>query len=287
MLPCMWTRDVVQDVPAEGVIDLADGYLGPELLPLDLMTDAYARAMRAYGAAALAYGANTGALPVRAILASRAHADSPGHCQAENVMVTAGTSQALHLLATTLGAPGDIVLCERASYHLALRLFADFGLKPVPIPSDGEGPDPQAMTSLVAAHRAAGRRICFVYLIPTFHNPTGRTIGEKRRGELLVAARGQELVIVEDDAYAELGLDAVPLPASLAAMACYEGVIRLCTFSKTLGPGLRVGWLLGDKRLIARMEEGGLLASGGCLNHMTSLAVTLLLQGEEYDGRLT
>src|ERR1039457_2440471 len=105
----MWTRDIVQDIPADDVIDLSDGFLGPELLPVSLMANAYATAIDRYGAAALSYGANEGALPLRSALAERMQAASGRPCRAANVLVTAGSSQALHLLVTTLGRPGDVV----------------------------------------------------------------------------------------------------------------------------------------------------------------------------------
>ncbi|MEU9884941.1 PLP-dependent aminotransferase family protein [Sphaerisporangium sp. NPDC051011] len=285
-LPPMWTPGIVQGVPPDGVLDLADGYLDPELLPTGMMASAYAEALDEYGPAALTYGANAGVAPLRGALAERAKVAGGYPCEPENVLITAGTSQALHLLATRLGAPGDVVLCEWASYHLAKRIFSDCGLRTVPIPEDAEGPDPAALSDLLLDLRADGDRAAFAYLIPTFHNPTGRVIGGRRRAELLEVAQDHGLPIVEDDAYAELCLDPIDLPAPLAAMAGYDGVVRLCSFAKTLGPGLRLGWMLADPALVTRLAGGGLLSSGGGVNHLTSLAVTPLIQHGAYDRRL-
>ena len=286
LLPPTWTREIVQDIPPEGLVDLGDGFLAPELLAVDLLAGAYAEALAQYGPAALTYGANEGAMPLRAALADRASAAGGTPCCATNVLVTAGTSHGLHLVATTLARFGDVVLCESTSYHLARRIFTDLGLRPVPIPTDAKGPDPDALLDLARAHRAAGDRVAFAYLIPTFHNPTGRLIGAGRRKEIVAAAQEADLPIVEDDAYAELILDDVVVPPSLAALASYQGVIRLCSFSKTLGHGLRLGWLLADTTFVGRLAAGGLLSSGGALNHLASLAVAPLITSGAYDERL-
>ncbi|WP_066941470.1 aminotransferase class I/II-fold pyridoxal phosphate-dependent enzyme [Microtetraspora fusca] len=280
-----WVPGIVQAVAPDGVADLAPGYLDPELLPTGLIADAYTEALEEYGAAALTYGENQGVLPLRQALAERA-ATGGRPCGPEHVLVTAGTSHALHLLATTLARPGDVVLCEPVCYDFGRRILTDRGLLPSPIPMDGEGPDPAALVEAARAHRAAGRRVAFVYLVPTFHNPTGLLVGEHRRRELVAAARENDVLIVEDDAYAELRLDPVVMPPSLAELAGYTGVIRLCTFAKTLGPGLRLGWMIADPVLTARLAAGGLLSSGGGLNHLASLAVATLLLDGRYDRRI-
>ncbi|GAB3153562.1 aminotransferase class I/II-fold pyridoxal phosphate-dependent enzyme [Microbispora hainanensis] len=280
-----WIAGIVQAVAEDGVADLGPGYLDPDLLPTGLIASAYEEALAEYGAAALSYGENQGVLPLRRALAARAATGGPS-CGPEHVLVTAGTSQALHLLTTTLAEPGDVVLCEPLSYDLGLRILADRGLLLRPIASDVEGPDPQAMAEAARAHRRAGRRIAFAYLMPTFHNPTGLLVGERRRRELVAVARENDIPIVEDDAYTELRLDPVAMPPSLAELAEYDGVIRLCTFSKTLGPGLRLGWMLADPALTGRLAAGGLLTSGGGLNHLASLAVTALVTSGRYDHRL-
>jgi DNA-binding transcriptional MocR family regulator len=125
-----------------------------------------------------------------------------------------------------------------------------------------------------------------LYLNPTFQNPLGFTLPDRRRRELIDVATGSGLLIIEDDAYAELRLDPVPIPPSLAALSGYRNVIRLCSFSKVLGPGLRLGWLLTSPRLARELVSHGVFASGGALNHTTSLAVTTLIADGSYDQHL-
>jgi enduracididine biosynthesis enzyme MppQ len=280
-----WHKGVVQSAAPPGVIDLGPGYLDPGLLPVDLLAGSYAEALAEYGSAALAYGDDRGALTLRRALADRArHADGVP-CEPANVLVTAGTSHALHLLATTLAAPGDVVLVDESCYDLGRLILGDCGLRLREVPGDAYGMRPDA---LHAALRDAlpGTPVVFVYLNPTFHNPTGRLVPLERRRELLEVASRNATLIVEDDAYAGLHLDGIPAPPALAALAGHQGVIRLCTFSKTLAPGLRLGWLLAEPALVDRLAAHGLFRSGGCLNHTTSLAVATLLAHGRFDRHL-
>ncbi|HEX6342489.1 aminotransferase class I/II-fold pyridoxal phosphate-dependent enzyme [Umezawaea sp.] len=282
-----WHADVVQAVSPPGVLDLGPGYLEPGLLPVDLLRDGYARGLAEYGAAALAYGNNAGALPLREVLAERVSAADGVPCGPDRVLVTAGTSYALHLIATTEAVAGRAVFVDETSYDFGRRIFTDHGLRTCEVPSDSLGMDPQALRDAIRRELAAGREPGFTYLTPTFHNPTGRLVGTDRRRELLAVAAEFGVLVVEDDAYAELDLDGGPLPPSMGGLAGYRGVIRLGTFSKTIGPGLRLGWLVADPAVVDRFASRGLLVSGGSANHVTSLAVEGLIRGGEYDRHLT
>ncbi|MEU9853523.1 aminotransferase class I/II-fold pyridoxal phosphate-dependent enzyme [Streptomyces sp. NPDC047974] len=272
-----WRAGVVQAVSPPGVIDLGPGYLEPGLLPVDTVLPLYAEALTEFGPAALGYGANAGADPLRVLLADR-HG-----CTAEEVMVTAGTSQALALLCTALGRPGRSVVVERTCYDLARGIMTDHGLRVREAAADGEGVRPDALDQALSRSTDAA----FVYLTPTFHNPTGTVAGTPRRRELLAVAARHGVPIVEDDAYAELNLDGTGPPPSLAALAGGRGVIRLGSFAKTLGPGLRLGWLQAEPDLVSTLAHRGQLVSGGGLNHLTSLAVTMLMRDGRYDQRLS
>lgn len=274
--------DIVQHVAPIGFLDLGPGYLDPELVPTDTIGRAYSAALARYGDTALAYGHNQGALPYRAALArhlTRTDAEpwTPAH-----LLTTSGTSQALDTLASAFSRPGDVVLTEATTYDLALNIFRDRGLTVSPVTCDADGPDPEAMERAVDLVRASGRRVAFAYLIPTFHNPTARLIPTARRIDLVVAARRQNLLIVEDDAYADLFLDGTEAPPSLTALATWDGVLRLGTFSKTLAPGLRLGWLGGSPALCRRLADRGVAHSGGSPSHLTALAVAELMQDGGY-----
>ncbi|GAA1994979.1 aminotransferase class I/II-fold pyridoxal phosphate-dependent enzyme [Amycolatopsis minnesotensis] len=280
-----WSPGVVQAVSPVGVTDLGPGYLEPALLPVDLLNTGYARAMERFGAAALSYGDNQGALELRTVLASRVAITDGRNCGPEQVLLTAGTSHALHLIATMLCEPGAVVFTDATCYDFGRQLLADSGLRVRAVAGDECGMLPDALGEAVRAERAAGNRVGFVYLIPTFHNPTGLVVPEARRRELLAVTTRHDVLVVEDDAYAELGYDD-PCPASLAAIADYHGVIRLRTFSKTLAPGLRLGWLLAGKPVTDRLVRHGLFVSGGSANHVSSLAVLTMLRTGDYDKHL-
>lgn len=278
-----WHSGFIQSLSPAGVLDLGPGYLDPSLLPVDLLKDAYSTAMSEFGSAMLGYGDNRGALPLRAALAARMQETDGEACGPEQVVITAGTSQALHLIATTFAAAGDVVLVDQTSYDLGRRIFADCGLRLHEVPADDSGMDPAALD---AALGAAGAATAFIYLIPTFHNPTGLVVPMARRQELLTVAAGHKALIVEDDAYADLVLTRGHVPCSLAGLAGYRGVIRLQTFSKSLAPGLRLGWLQAEEKITDRLASLGIFHSGGSPSHMSSLAVLVMLQSGGYSQHL-
>lgn len=277
-----WRCGTVQSVAPPGVTDLGPGYLDPGLLPVGLLREAYSSALPEFGAASLAYGDNRGARPLRIALAARTAADGSTACSPDQLVITAGTSHMLHLLATMFARPGAVVLIDEVSYDLGRRIFTDCGLRLREVPADSAGTDPEA---LAAALRGGGTT-AFIYLNPTFQNPTGLVVPRERRLELLAVAREHETLVVEDDAYADLTLSGPEPPGSLAELARYHGVIRLLTFSKSLAPGLRLGWLQAEHALTERLVSHGLFASGGALNHTSSLAVLALLRSGAYSRHL-
>jgi DNA-binding transcriptional MocR family regulator len=140
--------------------------------------------------------------------------------------------------------------------------------------------------ALDEALRTAAGKVAFVVLTPTFHNPTGIVMSLGRRRAVLEVAARHRVLLVEDDAYAELDLDGTGVPPSLASLAGQRGVVRLRTVSKVLGPGLRLGWLQADRAVVDRLASHGLLVSGGSANHLCSLAVTTLLRDGGFDRHL-
>jgi DNA-binding transcriptional MocR family regulator len=182
-----------------------------------------------------------------------------------------------------MAVPGQVVLLDETSYDFGRRILEDCGLTLREVPADEAGMDPAALDEAI---RSAERQVAFVLLTPTFHNPTGRTVGPARRRELIEVAARHGVLIVEDDAYGELGLDDDATPASLGGLAGYSGVVRLGTFAKTIGPGLRLGWLLADPAVVGRFVGRGVFESGGSPNHLASLAVAVLLRDGHYDDHL-
>ncbi|MCS6882944.1 MAG: PLP-dependent aminotransferase family protein [Oscillochloridaceae bacterium] len=263
-----------------GIIELGWGHLDPDLLPVDIITEAASRALSDHGAEALAYGAEQG--PGRLINQVQARLERLEGVAppAEQVMITGGVSQALTMLCTLLSRPGDVVLVEAPTYHLALRIFQDHGLRLVSVPGDARGMHVETAGALVQMLRAHGEQVAFLYLTPSFSNPTGAILAPERRQALADLAAREGLTVIEDDAYGELWYETPP-PPPLYHLAPGGPIIRLGTFSKLLAPGLRLGWMLAAPDLVRRCCRSGMLDSGGGLNHFTAtILATLLEQGQ-------
>jgi len=203
----------------------------------------------------------------------------------DEVFVTAGASQAIELVSTLLTRPGDCVVVDSPTYHLALRILADHEVELVAAPADEAGLDPRATGDLLRRLVAKGRRVPLLYLVPTFANPTGRSLPAVRRRELVEVARDAGTVIVEDDAYRELAYDGAA-PPSLWSMASGRGVIRVGSFSKTVGPGLRLGWITAEPRVVRTLAGRGFVDSGGGLNHAVALTMAVMGSSGGYDAHV-
>jgi len=279
-----WIPGVVQCPDPPGVLNLGPGYLDPRLLPIDLLRDAYSTALAEYGPAALAYGENQGPMPLRAAIAHRIGSADGVPCHAEQIVITAGTSSMLDLLART--APAGAVVCvEELSYDLGVDIFQARGLRVRRIPMDSHGMDPDALAT--AIQRAD--TVAYVYLVPTFHNPTGRVVPADRRLALVEVAQRYGVTVIEDDAYADVCYEPDSVPRSVGGSAGYDGVVRLGSFSKSLAPGLRLGWLVADPATAAGLAGSALFVSGGGVNHLAAMAMAGLLESGRYErhvGRL-
>jgi len=215
----------------------SSGVPAPELLPVEELADCARAAIEADGRTVLNYGPVAGYAPLREWIADR-HGVEP-----HQVLVTNGSLQGLSLLASLLLERGSRLLVEGPTYDRALHIAARHEAEPVPVPMDEEGLDPDAL-ELPAA---------FLYTIPTFQNPTGRTLSLERRRRLAELAASGELLVVEDDPYALVRFEGEPLP-SVYELAGGSGVVYSFSFSKIVSPGLRVGYLIGPAELIGRLE---------------------------------
>ena len=268
-----------QNTLREGFVEFAFGEPDPALLPVGLVREAAARALGAEGAAALAYGSNAGPEALRSAIAERTAAREGLALTADDVLVSGGNSLALGQVMTMLTAPGDAVFVECPTYNLALGIIADHPVDVVGVPMDAEGLDVDALDEAVAAVRASGRRPRLLYTIPTYHNPAGVSLSAPRRLRLLELARREHLVLVEDDVYRELSFDGEAPPA-LRALDPAAPVVRLGSFSKSLAPGLRLGWIDAPADLRERLAADGVLESGGCVSQFSAhLAAALLAAG--------
>lgn len=212
-------------------ISFARGIPAPELLPVAELADCARAAIERDGRTILNYGAAGGYGPLRGWIADR-HGVDP-----ERVVVTNGSLQGLAFLARQLVAKGR-VLVETPTYDRPLKLLAELGADVRGIPLDDEGLDVDALEAELTAGAAS-----FLYTIPTFQNPTGRTISEERRRRLVDLARERDLLVIEDDPYGLVRFEG-DAPPTLFELAGGNGVVYGSSFSKTIAPGARVGYLV-------------------------------------------
>ncbi len=258
---------------AEGVIDLARGDPGRDLLPADLVQRAAARATARLDPDLLQYGFEPGDAGARASLSDWLASEGAGEVAPERVFLTAGASLALHLVCTLFTRPGDRVLVADPTYHLALAQFTDHGLRVEGIASDAGGVVAEALEEALRAGPAA-----LLYLVPAFANPTGTTLSPERQVAVVELAARHGVRLVADEVYRLTGFEAEPAgartapPRSLAALDP-ERVLSLNSVSKVLSPGLRLGWIEGPASDLARIASCGLLRSGGGMNPFAAALV--------------
>lgn len=217
---------------------------------------------------AIEYGNPAGPPPLIEFICSRlALTDARAPAPAE-VLVTSGASQAIDLAAFHVLRPGDTVLVDVPTYHLAMKILSDYPVTLVGVPSDAEGILVDELERVVADLRRRGERPRLLYTIATFRNPTGSVLPPDRRAALVAFAAAEELRIVEDDTYRELAYDG-PAAPSLWAEDSAGVVMRAGSFSKSVAPGLRVGYLTAPAEEVARMTTSGLLDSGGGTTHFS------------------
>jgi DNA-binding transcriptional MocR family regulator len=250
--------------PPEGTINLGIGQPSADLLPVELV----AAAMDSFGRAAhpleLNYGAREGDVRFLQALAEFLTMGYGTPVDPDSLFVTGGNSQALDMVSTVFARPGDTVFVEEPSYFLAFSIFRDHGLNIVGVPMDDQGIDTTALRRLLQRHRPA-----FLYTIPSYHNPGGQCLTRERREELLSLSREQGLVLVADEVYQLLHYDRPP-PPPLGA-GCDRGhVVSLGSFSKILGPGMRLGWIQASAELRRKLQSSGFVNSGGSINHIAS-----------------
>jgi 2-aminoadipate transaminase len=213
------------------MISFARGVPAPECLPVDELADCAHAALERDGHTILSYGPSPGYGPLREWIAAR-------HGVAvERVFLTNGSLQGFVFLAQRL-APGKRVLVERPTYDRPLKILRELGADVIGLACDDEGLDPDVLEHELRN----GPAPAFLYLIPTFQNPSGRTLSEERRRRIAELAREHDLLVLEDDPYGLVRFDGEPLP-SLFELSGGE-VAYSSSFSKTIAPGLRVGWFV-------------------------------------------
>jgi len=247
-------REILKITAQPEVISLAGGLPAPELFPIDEYRRAFEWVLETEGSVALQYGPSEGYRPLREFLARRLEAFGI-HSSAEDILITNGSQQALDLIGKILLDPGDAVLVENPSYLGAIQAFNQYQARYAVVPMDDEGMRVDAVERLLDDRARTGPPIKFIYAIPNFQNPTGRSMSLVRRQRLVELAAEYGVPIVEDDPYGELRYEGAHLP-SLKALDSTGCVIYLGTFSKILAPGFRLGWIVAAQGAMAGLLHG-------------------------------
>ncbi|KMO99633.1 aminotransferase-like domain-containing protein [Streptomyces roseus] len=236
-------REILALTARPGVISFAGGLPAPELFDTEGLRAAYDAAFTQSAGRALQYSTTEGAPELREAVAARVTARGL-RTGADDLVVTTGSQQALTLITSTLVEPGDTVLVENPTYLAALQCFALAGARVIPVPCDGEGMRPDELEEIAARERPK-----LLYSVPTFQNPTGRTLPGARRAAVAEIAARRGLWLVEDDPYGELRFEGAEVPWLAAHPGAEDRTALLGSFSKVMAPGLRLGWLRAPQAL--------------------------------------
>src|SRR5437763_16549521 len=225
------------------MISFARGAPAAECLNVEGLADCARAALERDGRSILSYGPGGGYGPLRERLAEQ-HGVEPGR-----VVITSGSLQGFAFLAEQLVRPGTRVLVEAPTYDRPLKILARLGAEVVGVPMDDEGLQPEALEQALTA----GPKPAFLYTIATFQNPSGRTLSAERRRRVVELAREHDLLLFEDDPYGLVRFEGDP-PATLFELEGGERIAYSSSFSKTIAPGVRVGYLVLPAALEAELE---------------------------------
>jgi 2-aminoadipate transaminase len=246
------------------------GNIDPEQVPVDGLIDAINAVMRREGKTLATYGLASGPQGhrgLREFLTAKLQRDAGIACSADDILLVSGSLQALDLVNQTLLARGDTVIVEQETYQGALSRLTRLGVTALGIPLDDQGMRMDALASALADLKTRGIRPKYIYTIPTVQNPTGTIMPQPHRAELLRLSAEYGVPIFEDDCYADLIWDGKRPPA-IHAMATNGGVIHIGSFSKSIAPALRVGYIVAPWEMLSRMLALKTDAGSGALEQM-------------------
>jgi 2-aminoadipate transaminase len=240
-------RETLKLMCTPGIISLAGGMPAPELFPIREFQEACRYVLEHDGAAALQYGVTEGYPPLKQYLVSKMHKYGVP-AEEENILIVNGSQQALDLIGKVFLDAGDTVLTDRPSYLGAIQAWTAYEAQFVTVPLDDEGTRVDLIEDVLKREP-----VKFIYSLPNFHNPAGVTLSLERRQRLVDLAARHGVFIIEDDPYGELrfeGEDITPI-----SVMHKENTIYLSTFSKTLAPGIRLGWIVAPSKIISKLVQ--------------------------------
>ena len=230
-------REILKVTAQPEIISFAGGLPAPELFPVAEVKAAADEVLTKNGSQALQYSESEGFMPLREWIATEMGLRGC-RAAADDVLVTNGSQQGLDLMGKLFLNPGDVVLTENPTYLAAIQAFQTYEAEFVPVPTDNDGLIPEALPALIKKHRPK-----FLYTIPNFQNPTGLTLSAPRREALARIAGEHGLTVLEDDPYGKLRYRGAEIPP-VKHWDTSGRVLYASTFSKTIAPGLRIGWMV-------------------------------------------
>ncbi len=246
------------------------GHNDPEHLPLDDLIAATNSVLKREGRTLATYGLHSGPLgyrPLREFLTRKLKGHAGITCSPDDIMITSGSLQGLDLVNTLLLSRGDTVLVELDNYGGTLSRLNRLGVNAIGIPLDEGGMRIDALSATLDDCKARSIKPKYIYTIPTVQNPTGTILDESRRAEMLKLARAHGVPIFEDECYSDL-IWSGRRPPALYAMAEGQGVVHIGSFSKSIAPALRVGYIVASWDVLSRIQALKTDAGTGALEQM-------------------
>ncbi len=244
-------REILKHLQKPGMISFAGGLPAPETFPVNDLKEIAVEILEKNGAECLQYGTTEGDTLLRKMLVER-HNRQGMNIGMENLIITTASQQALDLIAKVFLDPGDCVICGLPSYLGGINAFSNYGAILKGINLDEDGINPEELEEAIIVLKELGRKIKFIYVIPDFQNPSGITIPDARRKKIIEIADKYDLLIVEDSPYREVRFEGEPQKL-MSELDTTGRVITLCTFSKILAPGFRVGWIIGNPEILDKL----------------------------------
>lgn len=239
---------ILQAAADPKIISFAGGLPAPELFPVNEMKATVDKVFEEHGQEAMQYGAAKGVTALREVIQQHVKEKENVDSELDNVLVTTGSEQALDLVGKAFVDPGDTVLVEQPTYLCALDVFRSYGANFASVEMDEDGMKMDALEEALKANPNTK----LIYTVPNFQNPTGRTMTEERRKQLAELAEKYDVYVLEDNPYGEIRFAGQHVPA-VKSFDKSGHVFYMSTFSKTLTPGFRLGWLVADKAVVNKL----------------------------------
>ncbi len=258
--------------------DFAVAYPDPETLPLEGLSDALRVALEREGRDLAYYPMTAGYRPLRELVANKLQRDRQLDVSPDDIILTSGSGEAINMLIQALTDPGDVLLTEEYVYLGTMRQMRLWGAEVVGVKCDDAGMIPEALDATIRAQVAAGKRVKFLYTIPTFQNPLGWTMTLERRRRALEICQSHGVPVLEDDCYVDLRFEGEDV-TSISSMDDSGQVLYVGSMSKIIAPGVRMGYMVAPESVRQRATS---FKSGG-VNQFAALAIEEYLRNNMYD----